>query len=72
VNYEVQPSRLTPDEWVVEAIDHDSEGEIYAALFSGPGAQGRAEEYATWKTLRALAERRWNDLWNREAAPTFV
>lgn len=72
MNYEVQQSRLTPDEWVVEAIDHESEGEVYAALFSGPGAKERAEEYAAWKAFRAFAERQWNDLWDREEVPTFV
>jgi hypothetical protein len=56
MKWECAPSRWTRDEWVVEAIDHESEGEIYAALFSGPGAQARAEEYATWKTWRDLAE----------------
>jgi hypothetical protein len=69
VNYEVQPSRLTPDEWVVEAIEHESEGEVYAALFSGPGAQGRAEEYATWKTWQGIAATTWDDT---EEVPTFV
>lgn len=53
--YECAPSRLTPDEWVVEAIDHESEGEVYAALFSGPGAKERAEEYATWKNAAYVA-----------------
>ena len=49
--YEVQESRHFPGEWVVEMIDHASEGECYAALFSGPGARQRAEEYAAWKNL---------------------
>ncbi|WP_437968909.1 hypothetical protein WMF04_06295 [Sorangium sp. So ce260] len=49
LHYECAPSRATADEWVVEAIDYHSEGEIYVALFSGPGAKERAEEYATWK-----------------------
>lgn len=47
--YECVKSRFCLDEWVVEAIDYGSEGEIYAATFSGPGAQQRAEEYAAWK-----------------------
>lgn len=49
VEYEVARSRYTPDSYVVEAIDYDSDGEIYAALFSGPGAKERAEEYARFK-----------------------
>ncbi len=30
-------------------IDHDSEGEVYVTIFSGPQARERAEEYAVWK-----------------------
>ena len=37
------------DEWIVEAIDDDREGEVYVARFSGPGAADRAAEYAAWK-----------------------
>jgi hypothetical protein len=37
------------DEWRVEAIDHEGEGECYVATFSGPLAKQRAEEYADWK-----------------------
>lgn len=69
MNYECAPSRWTQDEWVVEAIDHESEGVIYAALFSGPGAQGRAEEYATRKTWQGIAATTLDDV---EEAPTFV
>jgi hypothetical protein len=68
--YEVDASRTTPDEWVVEAIDSESDGEIYAAIFSGPGAKERAEEYAAWKTWRDLAEPKWDD--DAEEVPTFV
>lgn len=50
--YECQKSRWCADEWVVEAIDYDSEGVIYAATFSGPGAEMRAEEYAAWKNKK--------------------
>jgi hypothetical protein len=37
------------DEWRVEAIDYESEGEVYVAIFSGSEAKERAEEYAAWK-----------------------
>lgn len=47
--YECVQSRSCPYEWVVEAIDYDDEGVIYAATFSGPDAQKRAEEYTAWK-----------------------
>lgn len=47
--FECVKSRVCQDEWVVEAIDYASEGVIYAATFSGPGAKERAEEYTAWK-----------------------
>lgn len=49
LTYECVKSRVCQDEWVVEAIDYGSEGQIYAATFSGPGAEERAREYAAWK-----------------------
>ncbi len=55
--FECAPSRACPDEWVVEAIDHASEGEVYAALFSGPGAEARAKEYAALKNGAAQQPR---------------
>jgi hypothetical protein len=57
--YECGESPQYPGEWVVEAIDYGSEGEIYAAEFSGHGAKERAEEYAAWKNghQQGVAER---------------
>jgi hypothetical protein len=51
VEYEVFVSRdaIANDEWRVEAIDYDKDGQIYVAIFCGPQAQARAEEYARWK-----------------------
>lgn len=49
IEYEVAKSRHTLDEYVVEGIDYGDDGQIYAALFSGPGAKERAEEYAHFK-----------------------
>jgi 5-methylcytosine-specific restriction enzyme A len=46
------PSRFP--EWLVEAINAGGEGELYSALFSGPDAQRRAEEYAAWKNAVVL------------------
>ena len=40
---------ISGDTWNVEAIDHDSEGEIYMASFSGSKAEERAREYAKFK-----------------------
>jgi hypothetical protein len=51
--YECQQSRHCSEEYVVEAIDYASEGEIYAATFSGHGAKERAEEYAAWKNAKS-------------------
>lgn len=49
MRYEVAESRNATGEWRVEAIDTDNDGQIYVALFSGPEARERAEEYAEWK-----------------------
>ncbi len=38
-----------PHEWRVEAIDYESEGEVYVAIFTGPKARERADEYARFK-----------------------
>lgn len=48
VQYEVIRDRNTPDDWRVEAINHDGDGECYVTIFSGPNAEDRAKEYATW------------------------
>lgn len=53
--YEVAACKRYPDEWRVEAIDLDGEGEIYVAIFSGPMARERAEEYAERKNARTSA-----------------
>jgi hypothetical protein len=47
MKYEVQESEETRGAFSVTAIER--EGEIYSALFSGPKAKERAEEYAAWK-----------------------
>jgi len=49
MTYEVAQHREYSDTWVVEAIDHDGDGEIFAAEFRGRGARERASEYAEWK-----------------------
>jgi hypothetical protein len=55
MEWEVVEDRQQPGQWRVEAINHDGEGEIYVAIFSGPSAQAHAEEYAAWKTEMARA-----------------
>ena len=49
IEYEVVESRRNLDEWRVEGIDHDRDGIVYVAIFSGPMAEGRAREYAAFK-----------------------
>ena len=49
--YEVVKSLHVMDEWRVEGIDYDRDGQGYLALFSGPNAKERAEEYARFKNL---------------------
>lgn len=56
--FEVIGDRTTDsgDVWRVEAINYEGDGEVYVAVFSGPGAEERAHEYADWKN-RTQAER---------------
>lgn len=49
MNYEVTADRRSTGAWRVEGIDFENEGIVYVAIFSGPNAQERAEEYARWK-----------------------
>lgn len=49
MNYEIAESPDVAGGRLVEAIDYDSEGEVYSALFYGPKAEERAREYAAWK-----------------------
>ena len=36
-------------DWRVEAIDFENEGEVNVAIFCGPNAKSLASEYAAWK-----------------------
>ena len=46
--FEVKESAtsINGDEWRVEAINYEGEGECYVAIFSGPQAEQRAKAYA--------------------------
>lgn len=46
---EVVERKDTPGAWGVEAIDMAGDGEIYLAVFYGPGAKELATEYALAK-----------------------
>ena len=54
MNYEVLESKNYADEWRVEATD--SEGRVFVAIFSGPAAKERANEYASWKNGAPVRE----------------
>ena len=47
MKYEIQESEARGGGFLVSAIQSD--GEVCSALFSGPRAKERAEEYAAWK-----------------------
>ena len=50
--YVVVPSWGVADEWRVEAIDYEGEGECFVAIFCGMLAEERAGEYADFKNAR--------------------
>ena len=49
LHYEILPDPKDDAIYLVEAINYESEGEVYSALFIGPKAQERAAEYAGFK-----------------------
>lgn len=49
LNVSVEERTDEPGVWTVEAIDFGSDGCIFQALFVGPKARDRAEEYAELK-----------------------
>jgi hypothetical protein len=53
MKYQVQESEEIRGDFLVSAIDND--GEVCSALFSGPKAKERAQEYAAWKNSEADA-----------------
>ena len=57
MEYEAFQDKQQAEDWRVEAIDYDSEGECYVTIFSGPGARKRAREYAEFKADMERVER---------------
>ena len=55
LRYEVAQDKLQPGDYRVEAINADGDGEVFIAIFVGPEAKARAEEYAEWKNSASLA-----------------
>lgn len=53
MNFEVLQDRQNPSDWRVEGIDFEDEGKVYVAIFSGPDARQRADEYADFKNSEA-------------------
>ena len=49
LQFETIEDKMHPDDYRVEAIDSEGDGEVYTAIFVGPDAKQRAEEYAQWK-----------------------
>ena len=49
MTYEVVEDKHHPDDWRVEATDYDHDGQVRVAIFSGPKAKERAEEYTKFK-----------------------
>jgi hypothetical protein len=49
MQFETIEDKLQPGDYRVEAIDRAGDAEVYTAVFIGPDAKMRAEEYAGWK-----------------------
>ena len=52
MKYEVKESNERSGEFLAVAVNEASNNEIFSALFSGPNAKQRAEEYADWQNSR--------------------
>jgi hypothetical protein len=52
--YEVIRDRLDQESWRVEGIDYANDGVVYIAVFTGPRAKERAEEYGAFKNRMGL------------------
>jgi hypothetical protein len=51
--FEAKLDREGRYDWIVGAVDDESEGECYTAIFTGFNAEARAMEYAAWKNGHA-------------------
>lgn len=49
LHYETIEDKLQSGDYRVEAIDAERDGDVYIAIFVGPDAEARANEYASWK-----------------------
>ena len=48
VRFETVRDKIHPSDWRVEAMNTRT-GDVFVAIFCGPSAKERAEEYATFK-----------------------
>ena len=53
MEFECIEDQRNPGDWRVEAIDFEDEGKVYIAVFSGPEAKERAQEYVSFKNSEA-------------------
>ncbi|MEX0803639.1 MAG: hypothetical protein WD688_10040 [Candidatus Binatia bacterium] len=49
MKYEVKESTERSSDYLAVAVNEANHNEIFSALFSGPDAKQRAEEYTAWK-----------------------
>ncbi len=52
MKHEVFEAEDGSGDYIAEAIALPGEGEIFTAVFSGPDAKNRAQEYAAWQNQR--------------------
>jgi hypothetical protein len=52
MKYEVKQSEERSGDYLAVAVNEASGNEVFSALFSGPDAKKRAEEYAAWKNTQ--------------------
>ena len=50
MKYEVvKGTGISLNDWKVEAIDFEGDGDCFVTIFCGPDSEKRAREYAEWK-----------------------
>jgi hypothetical protein len=52
MKYEVKQLEERSGDYLAVAVNEASGNEVFSALFSGPDAKKRAEEYAAWKNTQ--------------------
>jgi hypothetical protein len=54
MEWNIYPHEDGSGDWVVEAINHEDDGQIYTTIFSGSDTEKRAREYFDWKEAHSL------------------